>query len=181
MPYNLLTNPEADGVGRLVPGAPHWQRQGFPHDARLVPPEPARSERQRSDRVLDLARRGALAAQSLLNGEVRHGARGRRDDRDAAPRRLRVQGGEILSPDGHCRAFDADSKGTVFGSGVGVVVLRRLADALADGDHIHAVIRGSAVNNDGSTKVGYLAPSVDGQAAAIAEALGDRRSRCRAR
>lgn len=81
------------------------------------------------------------------------------------------QEGEILSPDGHCHAFDADSQGTVFGSGAGVVVLRRLADALADGDHIHAVIKGSAINNDGSGKVSYLAPSVDGQAQAIAEAL----------
>ena len=79
--------------------------------------------------------------------------------------------GEILSPDGHCRSFDAQSEGTVFGSGVGIVVLRRLADALADGDHIHCVIKGSAINNDGSGKVGYLAPSVDGQAQAIAEAL----------
>jgi len=81
------------------------------------------------------------------------------------------QEGEILSPDGHCHAFDADSQGTVFGSGAGVVVLRRLADAIADGDHIHAVIKGSAINNDGSGKVSYLAPSVDGQAQAIAEAL----------
>lgn len=79
--------------------------------------------------------------------------------------------GEILSPDGHCHAFDADSKGTVFGSAVGVVVLRRLADAIESGDHIHAVIKGSAINNDGSGKMGYLAPSVDGQAQAIAEAL----------
>jgi acyl transferase domain-containing protein len=79
--------------------------------------------------------------------------------------------GEILSPDGHCHAFDADSQGTVFGSGVGIVVLRRLADAIADGDHIHAVIKGSAINNDGAMKVGYLAPSVDGQAQAISEAL----------
>ncbi len=80
--------------------------------------------------------------------------------------------GEILSPDGRCRAFDAAASGTVFGSGVGVVVLRRLEDAVADGDTVHAVILGSAVNNDGSQKVGYLAPSVDGQARAIAEALG---------
>jgi acyl transferase domain-containing protein/thioesterase domain-containing protein len=80
--------------------------------------------------------------------------------------------GEILSPDGHCRTFDHRSKGTIFGSGAGAVVLRRLADALADGDHIHAIIKGSAVNNDGSSKVGYLAPSVDGQAAAVAEAIG---------
>jgi len=79
--------------------------------------------------------------------------------------------GEILSPDGRCRSFDHAARGTVFGSGAGVVVLRRLGDALADGDNVLAVIRGCAVNNDGSGKVGYLAPSVDGQAAAIAEAL----------
>src|SRR5690606_17302482 len=79
--------------------------------------------------------------------------------------------GEILSPDGHCRAFDAESKGTVFGSGAGLVVLRRLEDAIDAGDHIPAVIIGSAVNNDGAGKVGYLAPSVDGQAAVVAEAI----------
>ena len=61
----------------------------------------------------------------------------------------------ILSPDGHCRAFDAAARGTVCGNGVGVVVLKRLADALADGDTIHAVILGSAINNDGAAKVGY--------------------------
>ena len=75
------------------------------------------------------------------------------------------------SPDGHCRAFDADAKGSVFGSGVGVVALRRLADALTDGDTIRAVIRGSAVNNDGARKMAFSAPSQDGQAAVIAEAL----------
>ncbi|HEX5715931.1 MAG TPA: beta-ketoacyl synthase N-terminal-like domain-containing protein, partial [Thermoanaerobaculia bacterium] len=78
--------------------------------------------------------------------------------------------GGILSPDGHCRAFDAEAGGTVMGSGVGVVVLKRLEDALADGDTIHAVIHGSAINNDGSVKVGYTAPSVDAQAEAIAAA-----------
>ena len=78
--------------------------------------------------------------------------------------------GEILSPDGHCHAFDHRAQGTVFGVGAGVVVLRRLEDALADGDHIWAVIKGTAVNNDGAAKAGYLAPSVDGQAEAIAEA-----------
>ena len=81
------------------------------------------------------------------------------------------QEGGILSPDGHCRAFDAQAKGTVSGDGVGIVVLKRLADALADGDCIHAVIKGSAINNDGSSKVGYTAPSIDGQARVIAEAL----------
>ena len=78
---------------------------------------------------------------------------------------------EILSPDGHCRAFDHRSQGTVFGSGAAVVALRRVEDALRDGDPILAVVKGSAVNNDGAGKVGYFAPSVDGQAAAMAEAL----------
>ncbi|MDJ0629456.1 MAG: SDR family NAD(P)-dependent oxidoreductase [Rhodobacter sp.] len=77
---------------------------------------------------------------------------------------------EILSPDGHCHAFDHRAKGTVFGSGAGAVVLRPLADAIADGDHIWAVIKGSAVNNDGATKASYLAPSVSGQASAMVAA-----------
>lgn len=81
-----------------------------------------------------------------------------------------VEGG-MDSPDGHCRAFDARASGTIFGDGVGVVVLKRLADALADGDYIRAVIKGSAVNNDGAVRVGYTAPSVEGQTAVIAEAL----------
>jgi acyl transferase domain-containing protein/thioesterase domain-containing protein/acyl carrier protein len=80
------------------------------------------------------------------------------------------QPGNILSPDGRCRAFDAAAQGTVAGDGAGVVLLRRLADALADGDPILAVILGAAVNNDGSAKVGYTAPSVDGQAEVIAMA-----------
>ena len=78
---------------------------------------------------------------------------------------------EIQSHDGHCRAFDANATGTVFGSGLGIVILRRLADAIADRDTIHAVIKGTAVNNDGSRKVGFLAPSVEGQVEVIIEAL----------
>ena len=81
------------------------------------------------------------------------------------------QEGGLLSRDGHCRAFDAKAEGTVFGSGVGVVVLKRLEDAVADGDSIRAVIKGSAVNNDGSMKVGYTAPNVEAQAEVIIEAL----------
>jgi acyl transferase domain-containing protein len=81
------------------------------------------------------------------------------------------QEGGILSPDGHCRTFDAKAKGTIFGSGVGVVVLKRLPEALADGDFIHAVIKGSAINNDGASKVEFTAPSVSGQAEAVVEAL----------
>ncbi len=78
---------------------------------------------------------------------------------------------EILSPDGECHAFDHRAQGTVFGSGAGCVALKRLSDAQADSDHIWAVIKGSAINNDGAAKAGYLAPSVDGQAQAIGKAL----------
>jgi amino acid adenylation domain-containing protein len=81
------------------------------------------------------------------------------------------QEGSMVSPDGHCRPFDAEAAGTVFGSGVGVVVLRRLEDAVAAGDRIHAVIRGVAINNDGADKSSYSAPSVAGQREAIVTAL----------
>ncbi len=80
------------------------------------------------------------------------------------------QPGGINSPDGHCRAFDAKAKGTVGGNGIGVVVLKRLSDALNDHDYIYAVIKGSALNNDGSMKVGYTAPSVEGQSRVISKA-----------
>ena len=80
------------------------------------------------------------------------------------------QSGGVLSPDGYCRAFDAAAQGSVDSNGVGVILLKRLGDALADGDHIYAVIKGTAVNNDGALKVSYTAPSVDGQAEVIAMA-----------
>ena len=79
--------------------------------------------------------------------------------------------GSVFSPDGHCRVFDANARGTVFGSGVGMVVLKRLEDALADGDCIHAVILGSAVNNDGGLKSSFTAPGVRGQVQVIRSAL----------
>ena len=84
------------------------------------------------------------------------------------------QEGSILSPDGHCRAFDHDAGGTVFSNGLGIVVLRRLRDAIEDGDTIYAVIKGAALNNDGSSKVSFTSPSVDGhaQVIAMAQALG---------
>lgn len=77
----------------------------------------------------------------------------------------------ITSPDGHCRAFDANAKGTASGNGAGVVVLKRLSDALSDRNNIYAVIRGSAVNNDGAAKVKYIAPSLEGQQSVIEEAI----------
>ena len=112
-----------------------------------------------------------LACQSLLNGECDMALAG--GSSVSLPQKgcYRYREGGIHSPDGHCRAFDATAAGTVSGNGVGIVVLRRLADALRDGDTIHGLIKGSAVNNDGSGKIGYTAPSINGQAAAIAEAL----------
>ena len=110
------------------------------------------------------------ACQSLLSGECDAALAGGVTIELPQGRGYVYKPNEILSPDGHCRAFDHRSQGTVFGSGAAVVVLRRLADALADGDHVWAVIRGSAINNDGAAKAGYLAPSVEGQAAAVAEA-----------
>jgi len=77
------------------------------------------------------------------------------------------QDGGMTSPDGHCRTFDAAASGTVFGSGVGVVLLKRAEDAIRDGDHIYALIRGCALNTDGSSKVGFTAPSVEGQSRVI--------------
>ncbi|MFD4371110.1 amino acid adenylation domain-containing protein [Streptomyces sp. NPDC058486] len=99
----------------------------------------------------------ALAGGATVNARQRHG--------------YRYEEGGVLSPDGHCRAFADDAGGAVPASGAGVVVLKRLDRALADGDVIHAVIRGTAVNNDGSRKVGFTAPSIEGQADAVAEAL----------
>ncbi|MGQ0456801.1 MAG: type I polyketide synthase [Hyphomicrobium sp.] len=111
-----------------------------------------------------------FACQSLLSGECDMAIAGGVTIELPHRRGYLYQEGEILSPDGHCRAFDHRAAGTVFGSGVGVVVLRRLADALADGDPIRAVIKSTAINNDGASKAGYLAPSVTGQSEAIVEA-----------
>lgn len=83
------------------------------------------------------------------------------------------QDGAMLSPDGHTRTFDVNARGTVFSDGAAVVLLKRLSDAIADGDPIYAVIKGAAINNDGGVKASFTAPSVDGQAAVIAAALDD--------
>ncbi len=111
-----------------------------------------------------------LACQSLLNMECDIALAGGTSFMVPQEKGYLYQEGMIRSPDGHCRAFDARAQGTVGGGGVGVVVLKRLDDALADGDTIHAVILGSAINNDGADKVGYTAPGVSGQRAVILEA-----------
>ncbi len=112
-----------------------------------------------------------LAAQSLLTYECDLALAGGTTIEFPHGTGYEYREGEILSPTGHCRAFDADSGGTVLTSGVAVVALRRMADALDDGDPVLAVIKASAINNDGNRKVGYLAPSVDGHADAVRDAL----------
>lgn len=107
-----------------------------------------------------------VAIQSLLSGDCAMALAGGASVLASIPR-LRHDPGGIFSRDGHCRPFDAAGDGTVAASAVGLVVLRPLADARAHGDHIHAVIRGTAVNNDGRDKIGFTAPSVSGQAEAI--------------
>ena len=112
-----------------------------------------------------------LACQSLLNHECDMALAGGSTVRVPHKAGYIYQEGAIFSPDGHCRTFDQSAQGTLFGSGVGIVLLKRLSEAIEDGDPILAVVKGSAVNNDGSQKVGYTAPSVEGQTQVIAEAL----------
>ncbi|MEM9804744.1 MAG: beta-ketoacyl synthase N-terminal-like domain-containing protein [Cyanobacteria bacterium P01_D01_bin.56] len=109
-----------------------------------------------------------LASQALLSGECDMALAGG----VAISKQLgyRAQTGSIYAADGHCRAFDAQADGTVGGNGVGIVVLKRLEDALADGDTIDAVIKGSAINNDGALKVSYTAPRIDAQKVVIQSA-----------
>ena len=114
-----------------------------------------------------------MAAQGLISGETDMALAGAVSLTIPMKSGYLYQDGGILSPDGHCRAFDTRAAGTVFGCGAGIVVLKRLEDALADGDTVHAVLKGSAVNNDGASKAGFTAPSVTGQAAVISEALAN--------
>jgi acyl transferase domain-containing protein len=112
-----------------------------------------------------------LAAQGLLRGECDLALAGGTCVNVPAESGYLHSPGGILSPDGHCRAFDERSAGAIGGNGAGVVVLKRLGDALRDGDIVRAVIRGSAVNNDGADRVAFTAPGVKGQSEAIGEAL----------
>ncbi|MEU5783361.1 type I polyketide synthase [Micromonospora lupini] len=112
-----------------------------------------------------------LACQALRAGECDLALAGGSDLETPVHHGYRWDADGPLSPDGHCRPFDRSAAGTVFGSGAGAVLLKRLGDAVADGDHVWAVIRGSAVNNDGAAKAGFSAPGVAGQAAAVAEAM----------
>jgi acyl transferase domain-containing protein len=112
-----------------------------------------------------------MACQSLLGGECDLALAGAVSITFPQIAGYLHQEGGVMSPDGHCRAFDAAAGGAVEGAGAGMVVLKRLADALADGDTVHAVIRGSAANNDGASRAGFTAPSVAGQSEVIRESL----------
>jgi acyl transferase domain-containing protein len=171
MMYHLVTNPEVmETVGE-------WLVRHTGNDANFLATRVSYELNLRGPSMtVQTACSSSLVAihaacQSLLHGECDLALAG--GSTVLLPRRrgYLFKEGEILSPDGRCRPFDARAAGTVLGSGAGCVVLERLADALANGDQILAVIKGSAVNNDGSQKVGYLAPSVEGQRSAVAEAL----------
>lgn len=103
------------------------------------------------------------ACQALINGECDIALSGAAHIKTPQRSGYIYESGGNMSPDGHCRTFDADAKGSVMGNGVGVVVLKRLSEALNDGDYIYAVIKGSAVNNDGFMRAGYTAPGIEGQ------------------
>jgi len=108
------------------------------------------------------------ACQSLLNYQCDAALAGGVSITLPQQRGYIYQEGAIASSDGHCRSFDANATGTVFGSGCGIVLLKRLSDAVSDGDLIYAVIKGSAINNDGSDKVSFSAPNIEGQSEVIA-------------
>lgn len=112
-----------------------------------------------------------FACQSLLNYESDLALAGGVSVRVPQKAGYTYQDELIFSRDGHCRPFDADASGTVFGSGVGIVVLKRLEDALENGDEVIAVIKGSAVNNDGAAKIGFTAPGRKGQEQVLKSAL----------
>jgi acyl carrier protein len=146
------------------------ERQGLPGDAGVAPVQSARTESFGADRLLVVAGRGAPRVPEPAVRRMRHGAGRCRLDPGAASRWLHLRAGAMVSASGHCRPFDVRSDGTIFGSGVAAVILKPLQAALDDGDRIHAVIRGSAINNDGSVKMTYAAPALAGQAEVIAEA-----------
>lgn len=111
------------------------------------------------------------ACRSVLTGECALAIAGAVSVNAAPKKGYLYTEGMILSKDGHCRPFDEAASGTIAGEGIGVVVLKRLQKAMEDGDHIHAIIKGSAVNNDGFQKVSFTAPSIEGQCSVIRSAL----------
>ncbi len=171
MPYNLLSNPELeDEVGffllRHTGNDKDFLTTRVSYNFNLRGPS-LNIQTACSTSLVSIH----TATQSLLSGECDTALAGAITIILPLDHGYLHEEGGILSRDGFCRPFDAESTGTILSSGGGVVLLKRLDDAIADRDEIHAVIIGSAVNNDGFNKVNYLAPSVDGQSAAISEAI----------
>ncbi|HEU0300785.1 MAG TPA: beta-ketoacyl synthase N-terminal-like domain-containing protein [Longimicrobium sp.] len=169
MLYYLLKDPQ------LLAGTSAWTRMLFTNNDFLTTHVSYRMQLRGPSMNIQTACSTSLVAvhqavQSLLNGECSIALAGGASIWTPGTRGYMYEEGHIMSPDGHCRAFDADAQGTIEGEGVGVVCLKRLDRALEDGDPVLAVILSTAVNNDGQLKVGYTAPSIDGQADVIAEA-----------
>lgn len=112
-----------------------------------------------------------MACQSLLNGEMDMALAGGVSVKVPQKSGYSHAEGMIVAGDGHCKAYDEKADGTIFGNGCGFVLLKRLEDALQDGDHIHAVVKGTSLNNDGGSKIGFAAPSEKGETSAISEAI----------
>lgn len=171
MPFNLLTNPELAKTSDL------FELRHTSNDKDFLTTRVSYSLNLRGPSVnVQTACSTSLvavhmAAQALLAGECDVAIAGGVTIEHPHGRGYLYREGEVLAADGVCRAFDEKSGGTIFGSGAGAVVLKPLDKAQEDGDQIHAVILASAVNNDGSEKAGYMAPSVGGQAAVVEEAL----------
>ncbi len=172
--FHLLNNPAAwprdgklDPEARLLPGfAPDHLPARVSHKLGLTGPSVAVQTTCSSSLVAV-----CMAAQSLLDYRCDIALAGGVAVASPTPAGYLSTEDGMRSPDGRCRAFDVAARGSAPASGVGVVVLRRLADALADGDHVEAVIRGWAVNNDGGARARYAAPGLAGQTAVVAEAL----------
>ncbi|HYW14428.1 MAG TPA: type I polyketide synthase, partial [Longimicrobium sp.] len=167
--YHMLRDP------KLVAGTNHWHRMIYTQNDYLTTHVSYRMGLRGPSMNVQTACSTSLVAvhqavQALLSGECSIALAGGVSLFHPSKRGYLYEEGHILSPDGHCRAFDAEAGGTLEGEGVGVVALKRLDQAQADGDPVLAVILSTAVNNDGSAKVGFTAPSIDGQADVITEA-----------
>jgi acyl transferase domain-containing protein len=167
--YHMLRDP------KLVAGTNAWNRMIFTNNDYLTTQVSYRMALRGPSVNVQSACSTSLVAvhqavQALLAGECSIALAGGASIWTPTARGYLYEDGHIMSPDGRCRAFDADAQGTVEGEGVAVVTLKRLDQAMADGDPVLAVILSTAINNDGGLKVGYTAPSIDGQADVITEA-----------
>ncbi|HLM66614.1 MAG TPA: type I polyketide synthase, partial [Longimicrobium sp.] len=167
--YHMLRDP------KLLAGTNHWHRMIYTQNDYLTTHVSYRMGLRGPSMNVQTACSTSLVAvhqavQALLSGECSIALAGGVSIFHPGKRGYLYEEGHIMSPDGHCRAFDAEAGGTLEGEGVGVVALKRLDQAMEDGDPVLAVILATAVNNDGHAKVGYTAPSIDGQADVITEA-----------